>query len=237
MFRVDFVTLFPELVEQMLSHSIMGRAQRSGLVRFSAIDPRNFAYDRHRKVDDTPYGGGPGMVLAAPPIESALDRLEPDDATPIILLDAAAPLFHQTDAERLSRQERLILVCGHYEGVDERVRIELCTEAYSVGSFVVTGGELPALMLADAVTRLRPGVLGCQGSYEDDSFYAGGLLGFPLYTRPETFRGVAVPEVLRSGDHEAISSWRQEQALERTRKYRPDLVEQSDPQKPGPDRL
>jgi tRNA (guanine37-N1)-methyltransferase len=206
-------------------------------VQFTATDPRNYAYDRHRKVDDTPYGGGPGMVLAAPPIEAALRQLEPDKNTPIILLDAAAPLFRQSDAERLSRQERFIMVCGHYEGVDERVRTQLCTEAFSVGSFVATGGELPALMLADAVTRLRPGVLGCQGSHEDDSFSAGGLLGFPLYTRPEEFHGEKVPEVLRSGDHRAIAKWRQEQALRRTRKYRPDLIEQPDLKKPGSDGL
>lgn len=165
--------------------------------------------------------------MMAPPIEAALHFVSLEPGTPVVLMDPAGPLFHQRDAREFAALPRLVLVCGHYEGVDERVRTKLCTHAYSVGDFVLTGGELPALMVIDAVVRLLPGVLGDPASHEDDS-HEGGLLGHPLFTRPETFQGETVPDVLKSGDHGAISRWRRQQSLLRTRRDRPDLFAQAD---------
>lgn len=220
--RVDFVTLFPEMIVGALSHSILARAQSSGLVSFGTANPRDFTHDRHRTVDDRPFGGGPGMVMMVPPIADAVASLTPTAATAIILLDPMGERFDQAAARDLSLRDHVILICGHYEGVDERVRTQIATHCYSVGDYVLTGGELPALTIADAVVRLRPGVLGDPASHEDDS-HGDGLLGFPLYTKPIEFAGESVPEVLRSGDHDAISAWRRRAALNRTRRHRPDL--------------
>lgn len=224
--RVCFVTLFPETVLAAARHSILARAEQAGLVRFEAANPRDFATDKHRSVDDEPYGGGPGMVMMAPPIAAAVDSLGLPNRSPVVLMDPAAPPFTQADAERLSQCTDLALVCGHYEGVDERVRTTVCTEAFSVGDFVMTGGELPALAVADAVVRLLPGVLGDPASHEDDS-HSTGLLGHPLYTRPAEFRGESVPDVLLSGNHGEIAKWRRREALRRTRETRPDLFAQA----------
>jgi tRNA (guanine37-N1)-methyltransferase len=222
MLRVDFVTLFPEMVLGALSHSMMGRAQSSGAVQFGCSNPREFATDRHKTVDDTSYGGGPGMVMMVPVVADALAALAPGPEAAVVLCDARGPRFDQAAARGLASLGHVVFLCGHYEGVDERVRTQLATHCYSIGDFVVTGGELPALAMADAVVRLLPGVLGDPASHEDDSFVEG-LLGFPLYTRPESFRGEAVPPVLLSGHHEEIRKWRRKEQLLATRRERPDL--------------
>jgi tRNA (guanine37-N1)-methyltransferase len=222
MLRVDFVTLFPEMVLGAMSHSIMGRAVDAGLVEFRASNPRDFATDKHRSVDDTSYGGGPGMVMMAPLVAAALGALEPSADAAVVLCDAAGERFDQTAARSLAASPQVVFLCGHYEGVDERVRTKLATHCYSVGDFVMTGGEIPALAMADAVVRLLPGAIGDPESHQDDSF-EGGLLGFPLYTRPESFMGEGVPDVLRSGNHGEVAKWRRLQQLLRTREYRPDL--------------
>lgn len=221
--RIDFVTLFPDLVLPALDHSMMSRAARAGIVKFSAQNPRDFATDKHKTVDDSPYGGGPGMVMMAPLVESALTACERTSATAVVLTDPAAPLFTQSNAESLGKFEHVVFVCGHYEGVDERVRTKLCTHAFSIGDFVLTGGELPALMMTDSIVRLLPGVLGSQESHEDDSHSNSGLLGFPLFTKPAVFMGESVPEVLTSGNHQKIAQWRRKQQLIRTKNDRPDL--------------
>lgn len=219
--RFDVLTLFPDLIGQALSHSIVGRAIAEGRLEVVTTNPRDFANDKHRTVDDSPYGGGPGMVLMAPPIEAALASLSLPDC-PVILMDPAAPLFRQSDAHELAQMARVVVVCGHYEGTDERVRTQLCDRAYSIGDYVLTGGELPALVMVDAIARLLPGVLGHPESFEDDS-YEHGLLGHPVYTKPQVFREEAVPPVLLSGDHRKIDEWRRRQRLLRTRNLRPDL--------------
>ena len=223
--RIDIVTLFPKMLEDALSHSMIGRAQQNGLVQVVMTDPRTFTHDNHRSVDDRSYGGGPGMVMMAPPIEAALDSLElgrEPTPVPVVLTDAAGVPFRQKHARELASVQRFVLVCGHYEGTDERVRTKLCTHAFSIGDFVLTGGELPSLMIVDAVVRLLPGVLGDPLSHEDDS-YEEGLLGHPLYTRPVEFQGEPVPEVLLKGNHKEIAKWKRAQSLQRTRETRPDL--------------
>jgi tRNA (guanine37-N1)-methyltransferase len=222
MLRVGFVTLFPEMVLGALSHSMMGRASDAGLVEFVASNPRDFATDPHRSVDDTNYGGGPGMVMMATLVASALQALAPRQDAAIVLCDAAGERFTQHTAKALAQRPDVLFLCGHYEGVDERVRTKLATHCYSIGDFVLTGGELPALLMADATVRLLPGVLGDPASHQDDSFQ-DGLLGFPLYTRPDEFMGEPVPDVLKSGDHGKIAQWRRRQQLLRTRQLRPDL--------------
>ncbi len=226
--RIDFVTLFPEMVLGAMSHSIMGRAQASGAVAFGAVNPRDFAHDKHRSVDDEPYGGGPGMVMMVPPVAEALDSLAPEPGTPVVLTDPAGRPFRQADAEALSQGPRVVFLCGHYEGLDERVRTLLATHTFTTGDYVLTGGELPALVMADAIVRLLPGVLGDPESHRDDSHTAGGLLGHPLYTRPPSYRGADVPEVLLSGHHGQIAAWRRRESLRRTRDHRPDLFVTAD---------
>ncbi len=230
MTTVGFVTLFPEMVQEALSHSIMSRAVAAGAVKFETANPRDFATDKHRSVDDSSYGGGPGMVMMAPLIASALESLKPGPDAAVVLCDPAGLPFDQSVARGLASFTHIVFICGHYEGVDERVRTLLATHVYSIGDYVLTGGELPALVMADAVVRLLPGVLGDPGSHEDDS-HADGLLGFPLFTRPETFRGERVPGVLLSGDHGAIRKWRRARQINRTRALRPDLFAKADIQK------
>ena len=224
--RIDFVTLFPEMVLGALGHSIMSRAKVSGVAEFHATNPRDFTNDPHRTVDDHAYGGGPGMVMMVPPIAAALDSINPVPGSrfpfPIVLTDPAGRLFTQKDARALSEQPRIVIVCGHYEGVDERVRTQLCTHVYTIGDYVLTGGELPALVIADSIVRLLPGAIGDPASHLDDS-HEGGLLGHPLYTRPPEFRGERVPDVLLGGNHKEIEAWRRRQSLQRTREARPDL--------------
>lgn len=220
--RIDFVTLFPEMVLAACRHSILGRAESGGLVHFGAANPRDFAVDKHRTVDDTPYGGGPGMLMKPDVASAAIRSLEPGEDAAIVLTDPTGKLFNQAAASELSRRPAVVFVCGHYEGIDDRVRQRWGTHVFSIGDFVVTGGELPALVMADAVVRLLPGVLGSAESLAIDS-HAGGLLSAPQFTRPETFEGLAVPEELRSGDHRAADNWKRKIALETTRLNRPDL--------------
>lgn len=227
MLRVDFVTLFPELVLGALRFSMMERAVTAGLAEFHAVNPRDFTADKRRTVDDEPFGGGPGMVMMATPIIDAVKSLALPSGTPVILLDPSAEPFRQAHAERLAKEPRVALICGHYEGVDERVRELACTHTYSVFDFVTTGGEVPALAVTEAIVRLLPGALGSPESHEDDS-YSTGLLGHPLYTRPETVDGAAVPAVMRSGDHAEIARWRRSMSLRRTRDLRPDLFSRAD---------
>ncbi|HJP56607.1 MAG TPA: tRNA (guanosine(37)-N1)-methyltransferase TrmD [Gemmatimonadales bacterium] len=221
MITIDVVTLFPEVFEPFLAASIPGRAAAAGLVRFRLVQLRDFTHDRHHTVDDYPYGGGAGMVLKPEPFFEAVESLGPVTG-PVVLLSARGPRFTHDDAVRLSLGEGLTLLCGHYKDVDQRVAEGLATEELSVGDFVLSGGEPAALCVLDAVVRLLPGALGDHESASGDSHY-DGLLSPPSYTRPPEFRGRAVPDVLRSGDHAGIAAWRQAEAERLTRERRPDL--------------
>ena len=223
--RVDILTIFPELFAPMLSVSMMGRAQEAGLLEVVTHDLRDWTDDVHRSVDDEPYGGGPGMVMKCEPIFSAVEAIKDFDERPakVVFLAPTGTPFTQAMARELSTGERLLLVCGRYEGFDERV-YTLADAIVSIGDYVLTGGEIPALVIIDAVTRLIPGVLGHDESALDESF-SDGLLEYPHYTRPSSFRGVAVPEILLSGNHAQIEAWRREQSRQRTRQRRPDLLE------------
>lgn len=218
--RIDVITLFPEMFEGPLRESILGRARERGLLTFGLHDLRDYATDRHRVVDDAPYGGGAGMVLKPEPLVSAIKDLR-GDAGYVVLLTPQGRLLAQSLAQDLSRREHLILVCGRYEGVDERVRAFVDLEL-SVGDYVLTGGELPAMLVVDAVSRLVPGVIEA-GSLQHES-HTDGLLEYPQYTRPAEFAGMRVPDVLLSGDHKAIAKWREDEARRRTRERRPDLA-------------
>lgn len=221
--RIDFVTLFPEQILGALRHSIIARAESAGLVEFHAVSPRDFATDKHRTVDDTPFGGGPGMVMMAEPIHQALLSvgLTPGDAT-ILMPDPTGFLFDQPRVRQLAKLDRLAIVCGHYEGIDDRLRAHWGAIPLSLGDFVLTGGELPAAVMADAICRHVPGVLGSAESLDIDSF-GDGLLSCPQYTRPETWEGHSVPEVLRSGNHVAAEKHKRGESLKLTRMRRPDL--------------
>lgn len=219
------LTLFPEMIEQTLSHSIMGRAQREGFLSVEAVNIRDYTLNKQKHVDDYPYGGGAGMVMQGQPIYDAYQSLMPQAAgARVVYLTPQGRPFTQRVAEELSREEKLVFLCGHYEGVDERVIEEIVTDEISLGDFVLTGGELAAIAIIDAVSRLVPGVLGKEESFADESF-SDGLLEYPQYTRPPVFMGRAVPEVLLSGHHGNVAKWRREQALLRTAKKRPDLLE------------
>jgi tRNA (guanine37-N1)-methyltransferase len=220
MLRIDFVTLFPEMVMDALGHSIPKRAREAGLAAYGAANPRDFTTDKHRTVDDTPFGGGPGMLMKAEPLAQAIDSLGPADA--IVMTDPTGCLFDQTAARELSSLSHVVLVCGHYEGIDDRVRQRYATHVFSIGDFILTNGELPALVMADAVVRLIPGVLGSEDSLAIDS-HSDGLLSAPQFTRPEEWRGLSVPSVLTSGNHAEIAKWKRREALRQTREQRPDL--------------
>ena len=226
--RVDLLTLFPDLCRGPLDHSILGRARTAGLVEVGIHDMRPFGLGRHRQADDAPYGGGSGMVLRIDVVARALEAVRRADSH-VILMEASGTPFTQTAAARLARLPHLVLLCGHYEGVDARVRDILVDETLSIGDYVLTGGELAALVVVDAVARLVPGVLGSAGSLEEESF-ARGLLEYPQYTRPRTWQGHTVPDVLLSGHHARIEAWRLERARERTRRVRPDML----PAEPAP---
>ncbi len=226
MLEIHVVTIFPRMILGPVSDGILQRAQAAGLVRIAAHDLRDFSDDKHRSVDDAPFGGGPGMVMKAEPFFKALEALLPDGPGPrdaVVLLSPRGRRLDQATAERYSRLERLVLLCGRYEGVDERVSEAAATEELSVGDFVLTGGEVAALAVAEATARLLPGALGDQDSVATDSF-ADRLLDFPHYTRPAVVRGRAVPEALLSGDHAKVARWRRKQALRATRERRPDLL-------------
>lgn len=227
--EIDVLTLFPAMFSP-LRESVVGRAIKRGLVTVRTWNIRDFATDRHRTVDDAPYGGGGGMVMMPQPVFAACEAAKAASHTPVdavILLSPQGRLFCQSVAWELSKSSRLILICGHYEGFDERIRTQLATDEISIGDYVLTGGELPAMVVIDAVVRLIPGVLGNEDSPRDDSF-ASGLLEYPQYTRPREFRGEAVPEVLLSGNHEAIRRWRRKESLRRTLARRPDLLEKAE---------
>lgn len=222
--QVDIFTLFPEMFDGPLTESILKRAQEMGTLSIHLHNPRDYTTDRHRTVDDTPYGGGGGMVMKPGPLVRAVrDVVPPGEGIPVILMSPQGRRFDQSIAFELARLPRFALVCGHYEGVDERVRKTVITEELSLGDYVLTGGELAAMVIVDAVTRLLPGVLGDPTGATDDS-HATGLLEYPHYTRPPEFEGMAVPDVLLSGHEANILRWRREQALRRTWQRRPDLL-------------
>ena len=223
--RVDVLTLFPEMFRGPLEESILGRARERGIISIHLHNIRDFATDRHRTTDDTPYGGGGGMVMKPEPIFAAVETvLDGEEGVPVILLSPQGRLFTQALAAELARHPRVVLVCGRYEGIDERVREHLISDEISIGDYVLSGGELAAMVVIEAVSRLLPGALGDPAAVFEDS-PVRGLLEYPHYTRPAVFRDWAVPEVLRSGDHAAVARWRREQALRRTWERRPDLLE------------
>ena len=262
--RFDLITIFPEFFAGPLEHGIVRRAREASLIEVRVQDLREFTKDRHRTVDDRPFGGGEGMVLKPEPLFDAVESLlghgvgnatqpgAPESNTAVVLLSAAGKLFKQEKARQLAKLERIVFLCGRYEGVDERVAQHLATEEISIGDFVLSGGELPAMLIVDAVTRLLPGALGNEDSAQNESFSAGSglpttakyiaplgggehraahnedsngmLLDYPHYTRPAEFRGWAVPDVLIGGNHAEVAKWRQKAALEKTRRNRPDLL-------------
>ena len=219
------LTLFPEMIQQTLSHSIMGRAQKEGHISVEAINIRDYTLNKQKHVDDYPYGGGAGMVMQAQPIYGAYQSIaEKAQGARVVYMTPQGRPFTQRIAEELSQEENLVFLCGHYEGIDERIIEEIVTDEISLGDFVLTGGELAAITIIDAVSRLVPGVLGKEDSFADESF-SDGLLEYPQYTRPPVFHGKEVPEILLSGHHANIAKWRREQSLIRTVKKRPDLLE------------
>ncbi len=224
--QIDFLTLFPEFYPSPLSQSMLQRAQLQGAVTFRVINLRDFAEDRHQVTDDRPFGGGPGMVLKIEPLAKAIRKARQEDpGVRVILMSPQGPAFSQAKARELAQHQHLLLLCGHYEGVDDRVRFYI-DEELSIGDYILTGGEIPALAVADAVTRLLPGVLGGEDAAAEESFQTG-LLEYPHYTRPRVFEGHEVPPVLLEGDHRRIAQWRRQEALRRTAALRPDLLAQA----------
>ena len=225
--RIDILTLFPEVFSEPLGASIVGRAQKNSIVEINIHDIRKFSHDKHGKVDDRPYGGGPGMIIKPEPIFEAVEfvKKEVPLSTPrVILMTPQGETFAQKKAIELSAEAHLIMICGRYEGVDERVRETLVTEEISIGDYVISGGELAAMVIVEAVVRLLPGALGDENSARSDSFFEN-FLEYPQYTRPPEYRGMKVPAVLCSGDHEEIRKWRRREALRRTLQRRPDVLE------------
>jgi tRNA (guanine37-N1)-methyltransferase len=227
--KFSVLSLFPELIESYTQASIVGRARSAGLIDVEVVNPRDFTRNKHRKVDDIPYGGGSGMVLACQPVDDAFQSLQPLlQPARVLLTSPAGRRFDHAFALELAQAGQIVLLCGHYEGFDERLmQLIPGVEEVSIGDFVLTGGELAALTIIDAVTRLVPGAVQKFSSVEADSFYAG-LLDYPHYTRPAEYKGLSVPEVLLSGNHAAIDAWRQQQALEKTHRCRPDLLDEKD---------
>ncbi|RBW67531.1 tRNA (guanosine(37)-N1)-methyltransferase TrmD [Bacillus taeanensis] len=221
--KIDVLTLFPEMFDGVFNGSILKKAQEKGAVSYNVVNFRDYTLNKHNKVDDYPYGGGAGMVLAPQPIFDAVDDLQKAENARIILMCPQGERFTQKKAEELAEEEHLIFICGHYEGYDERIREALVTDEISIGDFVLTGGELASMVIVDSVTRLLPGVLGNEESPVKDSF-STGLLEHPQYTRPAEYRGMKVPEVLTSGNHAHIEEWRRYQSLKRTWERRPDLL-------------
>lgn len=222
--RFDILTLFPEMCETVLSESVIGRARNAGIIEVCCHNIRDFAGNKHNRVDDAPYGGGKGMVMQAEPIFNCFKSIfNGEDKPHLIFMSPKGKTFKQEDAVRLSKYERVAILCGHYEGVDQRVIDEIADEEISIGDYVLTGGELPALTVVDAVSRMVPGVLAEEVCFTEESHF-DGLLEYPQYTRPEVWHGVSVPEVLLSGHHKNIKKWRDEQSVEITKKLRPDML-------------
>lgn len=219
--RVDVITLFPGMLEGFLGESMMKRAVKLGAVDLRTVNLRDFTHDKHRTTDDRPFGGGPGMIMKPEPLFEAVEAVRTPESRVILMSPSGRP-FTQRLAQELARERHLVLISGHYEGVDERVREALVRDEISIGDYVLTNGTLPAAVVLDAVVRLLPGVLGGEGAAEQESF-STGLLEYPQYTRPAEFRGLKVPDVLISGDHAAIAKWREEQARRRTQARRPDM--------------
>ncbi|MBQ8005981.1 MAG: tRNA (guanosine(37)-N1)-methyltransferase TrmD [Clostridia bacterium] len=237
--RFDIMTLFPQLVSSVLGESIIGRAQKSGAIKIEAHNIRDYSEDKHRRVDDTPYGGGMGMLMAAPPIYNCYEAVIKQSGEyfaakkhgeikrKVIFMSPKGRVLDQKIAAELAHYDHLVLLCGHYEGVDQRIIDEIVDEEISIGNYVLTGGEIPACILVDCVSRLVDGVLSSEECYESESI-ACGMLEYPQYTRPYEFHGVKVPDILISGHHANIDKWRAEKSMELTRKMRPDLLERED---------
>ena len=227
--KFDIMTLFPEMVSGILSESIIGRAQKAGLISVTCHNIRDYSTDKHRKTDDTPFGGGVGMVMTCQPIldcyASVKEKISPDAKARVIYMSPKGAIFNHDTAKRLAEYDNLIFLCGHYEGVDQRVIDSIVDEEISIGDYVVTGGEIPACIVIDAVSRLKEGVLAAKECYEGESV-ASGILEYPQYTKPRVYNGMEVPEVLLSGDHKKIDRWRLEAAVEITRERRPDMLAQ-----------
>ena len=224
--RIDIVSLFPDMFTGPFGHSILKRAQEAKLLHINIINPREFTFDKHHTVDDTPFGGGAGMVMKPEPMFKAVDSIIQSSTTTnrrIVLMCPGGYRLDQAKVKELASYEQLILLCGHYEGIDERVRSHLVDESISIGDYVLTGGELPAMVVVDCVARMLPGVLGSSSSAPEDSFY-NGLLEYPQYTRPREFQGMEVPEIILSGDHAKINRWRHKQSIKNTLERRPDLL-------------
>ena len=225
--KFDIMTLFPDMVKCVLGESIIGRAEKGGLISVECHNIRDFSKDKHRKTDDTPFGGGVGMLMTCQPIydcyQSVVEKIPEDASRRVIYMSPRGKIFSHETAKRLSEYDNLIFLCGHYEGVDQRIIDEIVDEEISIGDYVVTGGEIPACIVVDAVSRLVPGVLASSECYENESV-ASGILEYPQYTKPRSFRGLDVPEILLSGDHKKIERWRLERAVEITRERRPDLL-------------
>ena len=226
--KFHVMTLFPELIENVLGESIIGRAQKDGFISLDTYNIRDYSQDKHRKTDDTPFGGGCGMVMTCQPIFDCFSdlksRIPESSKTRVIYMSPKGRIFNHSVAKELSEYDDLVFLCGHYEGVDQRVIDNLVDEEISIGDYIVTGGEIPACIVIDAVSRLIDGVLAERASYEDESV-ASGILEYPQYTKPRDFRGILAPEILLSGDHKKIARWRLEKAVEITRERRPDLLE------------
>lgn len=222
--RFDILTLFPEMCDNVLNESVIGRARKAGIIEVQCHNIRDFAGNKHNRVDDAPYGGGKGMVMQAEPIFNCFKSIcEGDNKPHLIYMSPKGKTFTQKDALRLAEYKSIAILCGHYEGVDQRVLDEIVDEEISIGDFVVTGGEIPAVLLVDAVSRMIPGVLSEEVCFTEESHF-DGLLEYPQYTRPEVWHGVAVPEVLMSGHHKNIEEWREAQSIEITKRLRPDIL-------------
>ena len=224
--RFDVLTIFPEVFHPYLECGVLGKAVERGLIQIKIVNIRDFASGKHKNTDDRPYGGGEGMVMKPEPIYNALESIDREENSLVVLLSPQGERFDQEMAWELSKYDQLILICGRYEGVDERVRILCAEKEISIGDYILTGGELAALVVIDAVSRLIPGVLGGQFSNVEESF-SNGLLEYPQYTRPRVFKGLEVPEVLISGNHEQIKKWRRREAIKRTLERRPDLLKKA----------
>jgi len=221
---IHVITIFPEMFPPVLDAGIVGRAQRAGIATVHVHDLREHTHDRHRTVDDSPFAGGPGMVMRPEPLFEAIDAIAPPPGAPVVILTPQGRPYGQRDAERLSAQETIVFICGRYEGIDERARTSLGTEELSIGDYVLTGGELPALVIIDSLIRLLPGAMGHGEEAVADDSHTSGLLQYPQYTRPAEYRGVGVPDVLLSGDHAAVAKWRRKEALRRTLTRRPEML-------------